>query len=203
MALIRLWHAADEWLELAPNILLPTCTEGLALAQSRLTAHYMASSYTVLHRALQPWSQGPLSLLSGSSSLILSPAQCKLNTQTGCTNGTAICTILLKCDTAPSPATAQAATTKEVPVAREATNPVGSPKIRDIFVRPGQFHELSPYLLLTGNHPHPPPPLALLHHTITIPPLCPALIQMHTLVLQAHSHHTRLFHIAHTALSHL
>lgn len=43
MALIRLWHDADEWLELAPNILLPTCTEGLALAQIRLTAHYMAS----------------------------------------------------------------------------------------------------------------------------------------------------------------
>lgn len=61
---------------------------------------------------------------------------------------------------------------------------------------------LSPHFLLAGDHHHPPPPLAL-HHTITIPPLCPALIPMHTLGLQAHLHHTTPFHIAHTALSHL
>lgn len=42
------------------------------------------------------------------------------------------------------------------------------------------FQGLSPHLLLAGDHPHPLPPLALLHHTITIPSLCPALIQMHT-----------------------
>lgn len=36
------------------------------------------------------------------------------------------------------------------------------------------------HLLLAGDHPHPLPPLALFHHTITISPLCPALIQKHT-----------------------
>lgn len=35
-------QTSGQELGLAPNTLLPACTEDLALAQSRLTAHYMA-----------------------------------------------------------------------------------------------------------------------------------------------------------------
>lgn len=85
-------------------------------------------------------------------------------------------------------------------MAREATSPVGSPKIRDTFVyfvlqaRTGcwGFHfKDSHSSFAAGWRPSSSPSPSLLHHTITIPPLSPALLkQMHTLVLQAHSHHT-------------
>lgn len=57
------------------------------------------------------------------------------------------------------------------------------------------------HLLLAGDHPHPLPPLALFHHTITISPLSSTHTEAH-LVLQAHSHHTRPFHTAHAAFPH-
>lgn len=99
--------------------------------------------------------------------------------QASSTNGTGIPTALLKHGVPPSPATA----TKEAPV--EAPSPVGSPRLGGTFIRPGRAARtiISAPLLLAGDYP--PSPLALPHHAIAIPPLHPALVLMHILVLHA------------------
>lgn len=106
------------------------------------------------------------------------------------TNGTGTHTVLLEHDTAPSPRTAQAATAKEVPVARKTTSPDGSPKIRDTFVRsrhaagtfssfaaghrpsssspspcPSPHHHYSSSLSSTHTNAHPGPAGSLTSHT--------------------------------------
>lgn len=42
-------QTSGQELGLAPNTLLPACTEELALAQSRLTARYMAPRFSTGH----------------------------------------------------------------------------------------------------------------------------------------------------------
>lgn len=210
MVLIGLWHAADEWLELAPNILLPTCTEDLALAQSRLNC--------LLRGFPSPGSlQDVMTMESGPSATIVwliqtdtpscpvqaqhphrlltcprLPAQMALALAQSCSNMTQLHHL--------EQLRRQLPRRSQWPGRQQAL--MGVPRLGILLSGQDMRLGLSPHLLLATDHPHPPPPPAL-HHTITIPPLCPALIPMHTLVLQAHSHHTPPFHNAHTALSHL
>lgn len=95
-------------------------------------------------------------------------------------------------------------------MAREATSPVGSPKIRDTFVyfvlqaRTGcwGFHfKDSHSSFAAGWRPSSSPSPSLLHHTITIPPLSPALLNRCTPWSCRLTHITH--HITHTALSHI
>lgn len=68
----------------------------------------------------------------------------------------------------------------------EASSPHGSPRLGGTFIRPGRAARTiisALPLLLAGDYP--PSPLALPHHAIAIPPLHPALVLMHILVLRA------------------
>lgn len=130
----------------------------------------------------------PLPLLSGSSKLILPPVPSASSTprqaadlpQATSTNGTGTHTVLLKHNTA------QVATTKEVPVAREARSPDGSPKMKDTFVRPG--HAAGTFISRTLSSfaagwrpsssspspcpPSPPAPLSVQHSYQCTPRSC-------------------------------
>lgn len=51
-------QTSGQELGLAPNTLLPACTEELALAQSRLTARYMATPHPVSPRDMTTMESG-------------------------------------------------------------------------------------------------------------------------------------------------
>lgn len=156
------------------------------------------------HHGLAPPDQS--SLLPGASPTLSQAADLHQATST---NGTGIPTALLKHGIAPSPVTAQAAATKEVPVAREAPSPDGSPKLGGAFVRAGHaagmFISRTPSSFAAGwrlSSPSPYPSSPCHCYSSS-----PALVLMHILVLHAGpagsliSDRTSLH--AHVALSHL